>query len=48
MISDNIGNFKYYSSNQFVDAMGDGITVDNPSDLVPRVKLELKSKNNEN
>ena len=39
MISDNIGNFKYYSGNQFVDAMGDGITVANPSDLVPRVKV---------
>jgi len=39
MISDNIGNFKYYSGNQFVEAMGDGITVANPSDLVPRVKV---------
>jgi hypothetical protein len=39
MISDNIGNFKYYSGNQFVDAMGDGITVAKPSDLVPRVKI---------
>jgi hypothetical protein len=39
MISDNIGNFKYYSGNQFIDAMGDGITVAKPSDLIPRVKL---------
>tara|TARA_A100001201_G_scaffold80546_1_gene71954 strand:+ start:644 stop:1720 length:1077 start_codon:yes stop_codon:yes gene_type:complete len=39
MISDPNGNFKFYEKDSFVDAIGDEITVANPSDLVPRLKI---------
>ena len=40
MISDNKGNFKYYEGDEFINAIGNGITISNPSDLVPRLKLK--------
>jgi len=39
MISDNIGNFKYYSGDTFIDAIGGDLKAANPSDLVPRIKV---------
>jgi hypothetical protein len=39
MISDNVGNFKYYDGGDFIDAIGNDIIVSNPSDLVPRIKV---------
>ena len=39
MISDNLGNFKYYNGDSFVDAIGSDLKAANPSDLVPRIKV---------
>ena len=39
MMSDNIGNFKYYEKGDFIDAIGNDIIIANPSDLVPRLKV---------
>jgi len=39
MISDNLGNFKYYNGDSFVDAIGSDLIASNPSDLVPRIKV---------
>jgi len=39
MISDNKGNFKYYEGNSFINAIGTELTVQRPSDLVPRIKI---------
>ena len=39
MISDTKGNFKYYEGDEFIDSIGNGITISAPSDLVPRLKV---------
>ena len=39
MMSDNIGNFRYYDGGDFINAIGSDIIVANPSDLVPRLKI---------
>lgn len=39
MISDNLGNFKFYNGDSFVDAIGGDLKASNPSDLVPRIKV---------
>ena len=39
MFSDPNGNFKYYSEDGFVDAIGDEIKITFPTDLVPRLKI---------
>ena len=39
MVSDNVGNFKYYEGDSFIDDIGNNIIVSNPSDLVPRLKI---------
>jgi hypothetical protein len=39
MISDNLGNFKFYNGGSFVDAIGSDLKAGNPSDLVPRIKV---------
>ena len=39
MISDNLGNFKYYNGDSFIDAIGSDLKAANPSDLVPRIKV---------
>jgi len=39
MISDNLGNFKFYNGGSFVDAIGSDLKAANPSDLVPRIKV---------
>ena len=39
MVSDNKGDFKYYEGDSFIDDIGKGIIIQNPSDLVPRLKI---------
>ena len=39
MVSDNVGNFKYYEGDSFIKDIGNNIIVSNPSDLVPRLKI---------
>ena len=39
MVSDNIGNFKYYEGDSFIEDIGKNIVIQNPSDLVPRLKI---------
>tara|TARA_R110000765_G_scaffold40270_1_gene86833 strand:- start:867 stop:1964 length:1098 start_codon:yes stop_codon:yes gene_type:complete len=40
MISDTKGNFNYYEGDGFINAIGNGITIQNPTDLVPRLKIQ--------
>ena len=39
MVSDNKGDFKYYEGDSFINDIGKAIIIQNPSDLVPRLKI---------
>lgn len=40
MISNAEGDFKYYEGDEFINSIGNGITISAPSDLVPRLKIQ--------
>ena len=39
MFADFKGNYQYYAGDGFIDAIGNGIKVAYPSDLLPRLKV---------
>ena len=40
MFSNNVGDFKYYEGDDFIEDIGNTIIISAPSDLVPRLKIK--------